>query len=47
MNLCSNNHEEVAFASLSQKDCPACIYAQEVREEMQEEINELKEQINE
>lgn len=47
MNLCSNNHEEVAFASLSAGDCPACIYAQEVREEMQEEIDELKEKANE
>ena len=46
MNLCSNGHEEVAFASLTMSDCPACMYADEVREEMQQEIDELKEKIN-
>lgn len=47
MELCSNNHEEVAFVSSWQNDCPACRYAQEVRDEMQTEIDKLQTEIEE
>lgn len=47
MQLCSSGHDEVAFASTWASDCPACLYAEEVREELQAIINELKEQVEE
>ena len=47
MHLCSNNHDEVAFAGSWANDCPACTYANEIKEEMQQEIDELKERLDE
>jgi len=37
MELCSVNHDEVCFET---SDCPACL----VKEEMQEKIDELREE---
>lgn len=45
MQLCSDGHEEVAFAGAWESDCPACAYVREVREEMQEQIDELKQEL--
>lgn len=44
MQTCSDGHEEVAFAGAWASDCPACVYAREVREELEAEIAELKEE---
>lgn len=45
MIICSNGHDEVAFASSWAQDCPACSYANEVREAMQEQIDDLNEKL--
>lgn len=45
MTICDNGHEEIAFASDWAKDCPACAYADEVRSDMQETIDELEDTI--
>lgn len=42
MELCKNNHEEVAFVSSWKDDCPACLYAEQVREELQDQIDKLQ-----
>lgn len=45
MQICSNDHDEVAFAGAWSEDCPACLYAEEIRDEMQETINEIRSEI--
>ena len=47
MHLCSNGHEEIAFASSWEQDCPACLLAEEVKKEMQEEIDDLEYRLEE
>lgn len=47
MQLCSKDHEEVAFVSSWNDDCPACRYAEDVREEMQATIDSLERQVEE
>ena len=39
MELCSHNHDEVAF---SERKCPVC----QMREELEEKIRELKEEVD-
>lgn len=47
MQICSDGHDEVVFASSWTNDCPACAYAEWVKVEMQEQIDELKTEIDE
>lgn len=47
MMVCDDGHEEVAFEGVVKSDCPACEYAEEVREEMQEKIDELQDKLDE
>lgn len=44
MQLCDDGHEEVAFVGAWSNDCPACVYAEQVREELQATIDELLEE---
>lgn len=39
MELCSHNHDEVAF---SERKCPVC----QLRDELEEKIRELKEEVD-
>lgn len=46
MQFCSEGHNEVAYVSSGWDSCPACSYAEEVRKDMQEEIDEMQDKIN-